>query len=412
MQPTHPRKCGYGQKVICMRDSLTNAEKWDTMPPEVGRVGELITFHKASEMADWEPDEERIPGLLDRGLVLLVAPEGSGKTFMAIHMGVHIASGMKWQGQEVEQGIVLYCIAEGVSFFPFRVTTALDHIRATGDKAPFYIYGNSLNLRTDDKGKLSPDVERLCDSVAVLEGTTGLRTKLIVFDTLNRFMPGGDENNQAECGGLVHGCEYLKNQLDTTVMLVHHTRKDGKAVRGNTVLTGAADQILVCNRDKDEDLTATPMLVTTRGFGKRKDRDPVEQWFQYKKTGMSKGTMWRYEEEADDIRDFLVMVKEKKYYHDTGDVEWVYTDVVQDTLVVEPCSPPDKVDSPVHTEVLDLLKKEGEMGVTAIMRHTGKAQRTVYSLLDKLVDANLVIKDPTTKRYRWSDPNANPFEEV
>jgi hypothetical protein len=158
------------------------------------------------------------------------------------------------------------------------------------------------------------------------------------------------------------------------------------------------------------------MLVTTRGFGKRKDRDPVEQWFQYKKTGMSKGTMWRYEEEADDIRDFFVMVKEKKYYHDTGDVEWVYTDVVQDTLVVEPCGPdsttPELPKPTAADEIAELLKKEGPLGVSAIMRHTGKAQKTVYHSLDKLVDAGRTIKDPVTKRYRWSDPSANPFEEA
>ena len=371
-----------------------------------------MEFKRIGDMTHEEPEPERIPGLLDRGLVLLVAPEGSGKTFLAIHMGAHISTGTKWKGERIEQGIVLYCIAEGVSFFPYRVTTALDAIKAKGDDALFYVYPYSLNLRTDEKGKLSPDVERLCDHVAMLEGETGARTKLIVFDTLNRFMPGGDENNQAECGGLVHACEYLKTQLDSTVMLVHHTRKDGKAVRGNTVLSGAADQILI--GDKCDSLLESPVLWTTTGFGKRKDRDPVSQWFKYEKVGMSRGNLWLdpdYVEEHDiQAEDQYVLEKKRTDYAD-GSFEWIATGVVEETLVMTPCESPDesKTLSDNELAVLDLLSKEGPLGVSALIRHTKKAQKTVYAALDRLCEAGKIVKKPGTKLYEVA---GNPFEEA
>jgi len=361
---------------------------------------EIMEFKRIHELAGMQPVEERIPGLLDEGLVLLVGPEGSGKTFMAIHMGVHIATGNKWKGQRVEKGGVLYCIAEGVSFFPYRVTTAIDHIGRDASAAPFYVYSHSMNLRTDDKGKLSPDVEKLCDSIAALEGKEGFRMKLIVFDTLNRFMPGGDENNQEECGGLVHGCEYLKDQLGATIMLVHHTRKDGRAVRGNTVLSGAADQILISNRPEKK-LTDEPVLWTTKEFGKRKDRDPIEQWFQFKKTAMSRGNLWWTDEYRDslglDIHDQVVCVQEFKDYGEAG-CEYVDTDVVEETLVVEPCEDPGP-EPGKDKWLVDLLKETGPSGVSIIIRKSGKSQKTCYAALDRLVEAGSIYKDPETKRY-------------
>jgi hypothetical protein len=368
-----------------------------------------MLIKRLGEMIGAEPNPERIPGLLDQGLVLLVAPEGTGKTFLAIHMGVHIATGARWRGQAVDEGGVLYCIAEGVSFFPYRVTTACDAVKKPAVDAPFYIFDESLNLRTDEKGKLSPDVERLCDTVAMIEGRDGIRTKLIVFDTLNRFMPGGDENNQAECGGLVNGCEYLKKELGATILLIHHTRKDGKAVRGNTVLSGAADQILVCNKP-DGTLLDAPVLWTTREFGKRKDRDPIDQWFRFEKIAMSRGTLWMTTEYMEElgmrIEEQYITIR-KPVYYDTGEVEYVDTGTVQETLVMRPCDEPSEPDR--YGWLVELLKKYGPMGVTQIMTKTNKGQKTVYAATNSLIEDRIIEKDAETKKYRYIDPDETPF---
>ena len=55
-----------------------------------------------------------IDGFLDDGLIILAGTEGVGKTFLAIHVGVHIATGVSWYGRDVESGAVIYCSAESV----------------------------------------------------------------------------------------------------------------------------------------------------------------------------------------------------------------------------------------------------------------------------------------------------------
>jgi hypothetical protein len=65
---------------------------------------------------------------------------------------------------------------------------------------------------------------------------------MVVIDTLARAMPGADENSAQEVGVVIAECDWLKDELDTTAMLVHHSGKDeSKGARGTSALRGAWD---------------------------------------------------------------------------------------------------------------------------------------------------------------------------
>lgn len=361
----------------------------------------LIKLH---ELANRPLSQELIPGLLDDGLILAIAKEGNGKTFFGVHCAAHVASGVKWQGRHVNQGPVVYCIAEGVSFFPFRITTAFDALGVKAADQPFYILPHSLNLRSNDDGEVTTDLESLFVAIAQLPKNP----RLIVFDTLNRFMPGGDENNQKDCSALVRGCEYLREQFGCSVMLMHHMRKDGEMARGSTVLTAAADQVIYCDSVNGK-LTDKPVKWTTKDKGKRKDRDAVEQWFQFKTVPMSRGSLCERTEEEDPTDHFVMMTG----YDEEGEEYELNT--VEETLIMEPVAHSEEEGGGEGTNPdFDLVKtliegKDGGVGVRALMRDTGWGQKKVYKVVDKLVEDEVLYLNGE-KRYQVR--TGNPFADV
>ena len=339
-----------------------------------------------SDMAERPLSEELVPGLLDTGLVIAIAEPAAGKTFLGIHVGVHVAAGLKWRGRAVTQGPVVYCIAEGVSFFTYRITTAFDQLGVRAKDHPFYVLPHSINLRSGDDGQVTPEIAALCEAI----GELGIAPRLIVFDTLNRFMPGGDENKQADASALVRGCEYLQQNFGGTVMMMHHLRKGGDVARGSTVFTGAADQVIFAKKGKGG-LVDAPVLWTTEGAGKRKDRDPVKQWFQFKSVAMSKGDLVDFDIEKDHQRDdFYVM---RTAYDEDGNE--VRTNVVEDTLVMEPCEPPDDAEEEGKEPTDDMealvglmLTDDGGIRVRRSMDLLGwKSMSRFYRAMEKLVAA-------------------------
>jgi hypothetical protein len=52
----------------------------------------------------------------------------------------------------------------------------------------------------------------------------------------------------AGMGRVVDGLDELKRQTGATVMVIHHTRKDGGSERGSSALRGAADAMILCDR--------------------------------------------------------------------------------------------------------------------------------------------------------------------
>jgi hypothetical protein len=358
-----------------------------------------------SEMACKPLSEELIPGLVDTGFVLAVATEGSGKTFFGVHCGVHVASGVSWRGRKVHKGPVVYCIAEGVNFFTYRITTAFDCLGVNATDQPFYVLPHSINLRSDESGKITEELQALYIEIAKLPENP----RLIVFDTLNRYMPGGDENNQKDCSAFVRGIEMLQNEFGGTVMVMHHVRKAGDLARGSTVLTGAADQVIFCDGNRGK-LIEKPVKWSTKEMGKRKDRDPVEQWFKYKLVPMSRGSLVRFNPEIDDPAQYYVM---KTDYDEDGDE--YETSTVEETLILVPIDGTDEDpshQSPDEKLAIETLSAHPDgLGIRETMRILGWNQRKVYTVFDGLTTKGIIgYEENSKKHYIFNDaPDGNPF---
>jgi hypothetical protein len=91
----------------------------------------------------------------------------------------------------------------------------------------------------------------------LLQTAQRLRPRLLLLDPLVR-LHGIDENNANEVAGLLAYIRALQRQLDLSVILVHHTRKNGaagiaagQALRGSSDLHAFGDSNLYLKRTKD-----------------------------------------------------------------------------------------------------------------------------------------------------------------
>lgn len=209
-------------------------------------------------------DIEALPDLewLIRGVLpapafgVLYGEPGCGKSFVALSMALAVASGGEWLGQRVKQAEVLYIAAEGVLGMKNRL--------AANRKRQVI---SEENLRFVSDPLAIADPSRVAALVEVLKAA-GFAPGLIIIDTLARVSVGVDENSARDMGGVIAGFDELKRKTKATVLVIHHTRKDGGSERGSGALRGAADVMIQCE-NVGEDL---PRLRLT--CSKMKDDEP------------------------------------------------------------------------------------------------------------------------------------------
>jgi hypothetical protein len=169
-------------------------------------------------------------------IAVLFGKPGSGKSFLALDFGLCVAGGLPWQGREVRGGPVLHVAAEGVAGLGKRVAAWQETSRLERLDGIWFVPGAVTLLQADRVA-------------ALVEVAAELKPALVVLDTLARSMVGGDENSARDVGVAIDATDRLRVATGATVLLVHHTTKDGSAFRGSSALEGAADTMLECSDD-------------------------------------------------------------------------------------------------------------------------------------------------------------------
>ena len=195
-------------------------------------------FLDFDEAAVIDPANEAAPlikGLLDQGAMsVLYGDSNVGKTFVAMDMAFHVATGLPYAGLKVTRGLVVYIAAEGGR--GARKRLAALRVKFDGQdhaKPLFKLLASSVDLLRPDA-----DVGPLCEALADI----GMPISLVVVDTLSRAMAGGDENSSVDMGAMVKHLDRLRAACGGHVMVVHHTGKDkAKGARGHSLLRAATD---------------------------------------------------------------------------------------------------------------------------------------------------------------------------
>ncbi|MFO1196846.1 MAG: AAA family ATPase [Burkholderiaceae bacterium] len=189
-----------------------------------------------------------------RGLVVLWGASGSGKTFVALDMAGAIVRGIQWAGRRTRRGMVAYIAAEGQ--LRERIEAYLERNELEpADLDGLRVLDSSINLLDP-----SADVDELIAALRELVAG-GEPLAAVVIDTLNRAMPGADENSALDMGMVIQAAKRIERALGAVVMFVHHSGKEeSKGSRGHSSLKAATDAELSVKRT-DDDRTVTAEKV-------------------------------------------------------------------------------------------------------------------------------------------------------
>ena len=192
---------------------------------------------------------------------------------------MHAAIGVKWHGRATAESTVLYIAGEGQLGLRARVSAWLRHVRGLMAKDPT-LNPDHLNEALRERFFAIPSAVPLLDplepdnllsQVRAAIDRLGTLPDLIVLDTLARCFLGGDENSSRDMGRFVEACDLIRKETGATVLVIHHTGKDGDIERGSSALRGGADAMLRIVREERDDLEGAARLVVE----KRKDGAPL-----------------------------------------------------------------------------------------------------------------------------------------
>jgi AAA domain len=204
---------------------------------------ELIPF------ADMRPrlgNRALIKGILEQEQIsLIVGAKQTGKTFLALDLGLHVAAGLQWFGRRVTEGPIVYVAAEAGRSIVNRVCAwRFAHQYDEDASIPFFAITSTVDLCHSDIG----DLERLIDAI---KETSSEPCALVVVDTISRALAGGDENSPGDMGALVCSLDRLRDEFHAHVAAVHHFGKESsRGARGHSLLEANLDTVIEVEKNE------------------------------------------------------------------------------------------------------------------------------------------------------------------
>ena len=202
-------------------------------------AGRLRTID-ARTLADavLEPPGYAVKDLLVQGLHILAGAPKTGKSWLALWLCQQVAGGEKVWGYPTQQGTVLYlCLEDGYHRLRDRL------LDITEDPS------ENLYLATH-AGTLADGLAGQIETFVREHG----RVSLIVIDTLQKVRETCTDNTYSRDYADLARLKELADRCRTTVLLVHHLRKQYDSdplnrVSGTAGMSGAADGTFILQRE-------------------------------------------------------------------------------------------------------------------------------------------------------------------
>ena len=222
-----------------------------------GRKFGLLT---RADVADEPSSIPLIHGLIAKGqLTMIAGPSGSGKSTYQLHLGAALVNADEVFGHSIpKRSRFLYVNLEGE--LKQRLEAIERHHSGWSFPAPAAMFLTrpwSLNDRDS--------VESLAHHVNQVGGVD-----VVFIDTLNRAMPGSDENLSTDMGVVIANATLLINLTGAAVVLTHHTGKaKDRGPRGHSSLYAALDTCLMVDQ-AESGIRIVELVKTRQGPGGKK----------------------------------------------------------------------------------------------------------------------------------------------
>lgn len=200
-----------------------------------------LTFSQMCDLA--EPEYLIKEMMVAGGLYSVVAPPGVGKSWLEQKIALAVATGRPFQGRATKRGTVVRLVSERLALEAQR----LRDWRARHPQEAALISADGMHHYP--KPIALHDVHSVEQLIADLEAK-GIRPTLISIDTLSLNILGVDENSAMAMGPVIAGLRRLQEHFECTILIVHHTGKDGRSERGSNSLRGVLDGLWMLWKDK------------------------------------------------------------------------------------------------------------------------------------------------------------------
>ena len=182
--------------------------------------------------------------MLQNSLACIYGPPEVGKTTAMVDLGCSVATGTAWLGAATTTtGPVVYVAAEGADTIQLKLRPwKVQHDYPLDESICFCTVPGAVNLL--DAGETTAFIDRI--------RAAALTPSMVIFDTLARSMPGGDENSAKDMGLVVANADRVRTAFKATVILAHHPTKTEATERGSGALRGACDTMMQLTRTDNQ----------------------------------------------------------------------------------------------------------------------------------------------------------------
>ncbi len=241
-----------GHTLDELKGIVSQAEPWAdrgahdrpfSNPPLTHRQAEGFSAAALMDM-DFPEPKWAVQGFLPEGLSLLAGKPKIGKSWLSLGCAVAVAAGGTALGKVPVEGGEVLCLAleDTARRLKKRLAMVLQ-----GEGAPTGLHFETRWPTFDEDG-----LKRIDQWLADHPGA-----RLVVVDTLQKVRPKstGRQTLYSDDYAALTGLKELADRHGVAVLVIHHLRKSGsedplETVSGTTGLTGAADAVLVIQRDR------------------------------------------------------------------------------------------------------------------------------------------------------------------
>lgn len=214
----------------------------------------------------------------------VIAAGGTGKSFLAMHIAVALAAGSSLFSKYIAStpSKVVFISGEDDTIELQRrlhaVTQGLPQnlIQSIKSNIQFIDLADSFELFTEKR--LVGDVQMTSvpvDLVNSIKQKLGDEVGLVIVDPVSRFR-GGEENSAGDTTRFVQALQYIRDQLNATVLTLHHVNKGAKTngsgqnnARGSSAFIDGVRLVYELNALSEEEVkkqygspTVTPRVMT------------------------------------------------------------------------------------------------------------------------------------------------------
>jgi AAA domain/Primase C terminal 1 (PriCT-1) len=202
------------------------------------------------------------------GIAFIGGQSSAGKTFVAVALGVALASGTDFFKHRVKEQVgVLYIAAEGASNFAARVIAAKI---AADVKGPIAFAWTSVIPSMQTSQQAIAFIAKLKALSQEVLQRFGVRLGAVFIDTVAACFSMQDENSNAEVSQVCSIMRRIGDSIGVVVIPIHHYGKDaGTGLRGASAWRGAADVVISVTAD----IEPTTGKIDNRGLAIAKARD-------------------------------------------------------------------------------------------------------------------------------------------